>query len=86
MSSAKLDSTPEIGSILARSTAITLPFPGRQLHPLRRDLAPAAGRGAEIDHHHAGPQQMMLVVDLGELEGRAASDSPGAWLPRHKDR
>jgi len=40
---------------------------------LRRHLAPAAGRGAQIDHARAWPQQMVLVVDLGELEGGAAA-------------
>ena len=38
---------------------------------LRRDLAPAAGRGAEIDHPRAGFQKTMPVVDLGKLEGGA---------------
>ena len=38
---------------------------------LGRDLAPATGRGTQIDHRHAGFEQMKLVVDLGEFEGRA---------------
>ena len=45
--------TPAIGSISTRSTAITRPFPAISLDALRRDLAPAAGRRAEIDHGHA---------------------------------
>ena len=38
---------------------------------LGRDLAPAAGRRAEIDHRHAGFEEVMLVVDLDQLVGRA---------------
>ena len=37
----------------------------------RGDLAPAAGRRTEVDDLHAGLQQMMLVVDLDQLVGRA---------------
>ena len=72
--------TPEIGSISMRSTATTLPLAGHQPDPLRGDLAPAAGRGAQIDHGHAGPQQMIFVVDLGELEGGAAAIAPALRL------
>ena len=36
-----------------------------------RDLAPAAGRGAEIDHRDALLEEMVLVVDLDQLVGRA---------------
>ena len=43
----------------------------RRTDALGRDLAPAAGRGAEVDHRHAGLEQMMLVVDLDQLVGRA---------------
>ena len=56
------------------------PLARHQLHPLRGDLAPAARRRAEIDHDHAGPQQTMLVVDLGELEGGAAAIAPALRL------
>ena len=63
----------------ARSTAITCPFPARS-NPLRRDLAPAARRRAKIDHAHAGPEQKMLVVDLGELERRAGAIAPALCL------
>ena len=49
---------------------------------LARHLAPAAGRGAEIDHARAGLEQMMLVVDLGELEGGARAEAL-ALGPRH---
>ena len=44
------------------------------------DLAPAAGRGAEIDHPRALPEQMVLVVDLDQLEGSATAKAlaPGA--------
>ena len=38
---------------------------------LDRDLAPAAGRGAQIDHARAALQHVMLVIDLGQLERRA---------------
>ena len=41
----------------------------RRADALRRDLAPAAGRGAEIDHPRAILEQTMLVVDLDQLEG-----------------
>ena len=40
-------------------------------NPRRRDLAPAAGRGAEIDNALARLEQLVLVVDLDELVGRA---------------
>ena len=50
-----------------------LPLAGHQLDPLRGDLAPASRCGAQIDHDHAGPEQKMLIVDLGELERRAAA-------------
>ena len=53
---------------------------------LGRDLAPAAGRGAEVDHARAGFQEMRLVVDLGQLEGRARAISLRAWRARRKDR
>ena len=38
---------------------------------LRRDLAPAAGGGAEIDHGDAMLEKAILVVDLDQLVGRA---------------
>ena len=38
---------------------------------LGRDLAPAAGGGAEIDHGDAVLEETMLVVDLDQLVGRA---------------
>src|SRR4051794_13050430 len=44
------------------------PPPLRAADPLRRDLGPAARRGAEIDDALAGLQQAVLVVDLEELE------------------
>src|SRR5262249_38675620 len=50
-----------------------LPPPLRAADALRRDLAPAAGRGAEIDHPRAWLGQMMLVVDLDQLEGGAGA-------------
>src|SRR6185312_11769731 len=40
---------------------------------LRRDLAPTAGRSAEIDHPSAFLKQAMLVIDLNQLEGRPAA-------------
>ena len=35
------------------------------------DLAPAAGRRAEIEDRHARLQELVLVSDLDELESRA---------------
>src|SRR5438876_536536 len=49
------------------------PPPLRAADASRRDLAPAAGRGTEIDHPRARLEQMVLVVDLDELEGGAAT-------------
>ena len=51
-----------------------------RLHPRRRDLAPAAGRGAEVDDPLAGPEQLMLVVDLDQLIGRARAVAFAARL------
>ena len=48
-----------------------LPPPLHAADALRRDLAPAAGRGAEIDHPRALLEQMVLVVDLDQFEGGA---------------
>ena len=42
---------------------------------LRRDLAPAAGRRAEIDHCDAGLEEMVLVVDFDQLVGRARAQA-----------
>ena len=41
----------------------------------RRDLAPAAGRRAEIHHARARLEQVKLVVDLGELIGGARAEA-----------
>ena len=49
----------------------TRPLPSRAADALRRDLRPAAGRGAEIDDALARLQQAVLVVDLEELVGGA---------------
>src|SRR5439155_22449723 len=49
---------------------------------LGRDLAPAAGRGAEVDDTRAGLEQRMLGIDLGELEGGAGA-KPFAFGARH---
>ena len=38
---------------------------------LGRDLAPATGRRAKIDHRDALLEEMVLVVDLKQLVGRA---------------
>ena len=48
-------------------------FAARSADALRRDLAPAAGRGAEIHHLGAWLEQVKLVVDFGKLEGRTGS-------------
>jgi hypothetical protein len=46
-------------------------------HALRGNLRPAAGRRTEIDHRHAGLQQVVLVVDFAELEGGARAPALG---------
>ena len=48
----------------------------------RRDLAPAAGRGAEIDDALAGLEELIFLVDLDELVGRARAI---AFAPRLGD-
>src|SRR6185312_7569573 len=57
-----------------------LALPVRRADAPGRDLAPAAGRGAEIDHAAAGLEHAMLVVDLDQLEGGAGAQAfaPGA--------
>src|SRR5258707_687930 len=42
---------------------------------LRRDLTPAAGRGAEIDHARARLEQAKLVGDLDQLVGGARTQA-----------
>ncbi len=44
-------------------------------HAMVRDLAPAAGRRAEIDHRDAGFEKMVLVVDFDQFIGRARAQS-----------
>ena len=63
-----MNRTPGTGSISSRSIAITRPD-----GPTRfgGDLRPAPGRGAQVDHRHAGAEQPVALVDLGELVGRA---------------
>ena len=46
-------------------------YPARGADALCRDLAPAAGRSAQIDHASPGLEHFILVVDLGELIGGA---------------
>src|SRR5262249_50594272 len=48
-----------------------VPPPLHAADALHRDLAPAARRGAEIDHACALLEQMVLVVDLDQFEGGA---------------
>ena len=50
----------------------------------RGDLAPAARRGAQIDHAGAGLEHFIFVVDLGELIGgaRAKTFALGACYVR----
>src|SRR5262249_49959222 len=50
------------------------------LDPLDRDLDPAAGRAAEVDHARARPQEAELVVELQELEGGARAVAALAGL------
>ena len=67
-----------------RSIAITRPL--LRAHTFDRDLAPAAGRGAEIDDAPAAFQELRLVVDLGEFVGRARAIAL-AFRPLHiRDR
>ena len=47
------------------------PPPPLRANALGRDLTPAAGRGAEIDHARALFKETKSIVDLRELEGRA---------------
>ena len=54
------------------SIATTRPL---RADPPRGDLAPAAGRRAEIDHARARFEQTIFVVDLGELVGGARAKS-----------
>src|SRR3990172_347566 len=78
-------STPAIGSLSTMLMATTSPRPPIALTPLpaaperraalRRDLAPAAGRGAEVHDPEAGPKDVKLVVDLLEFEGGARAKS-----------
>ena len=70
--SSLVKSTPGIASMSRMSIATTRPFAPTRL---RRHLAPAAGRGAQIEHARAGFEEMVLVVDLGELE-RGARAQP----------
>jgi hypothetical protein len=51
--------------------------------PLDRHLGPAARRGAEVDDPAALADQVKAVVDLEQLEGRAAAPAlgPGALGP-----
>src|SRR5262245_25847022 len=42
---------------------------------LQRDLAPAAGGGAEVDHLGAALEDAMLVVDLDQLVSRARAET-----------
>jgi hypothetical protein len=48
----------------------------------RGDLAPAAGRGAEIDDALTGLEQPVFLVDLEELVGRAGAIALASGL-RH---
>jgi hypothetical protein len=52
-----------------------LALPVRRADALGRDLAPAAGRGTEVDHAAPGLEHAMLVVDLDQLEGGARAQS-----------
>ena len=51
-------------------------------HFLRRDLRPAAGRRAEVEHAHAGLQQVIAIVHLDQLVGRARAPAL-AFRARH---
>ena len=65
-----------------RSIATTCPPPSPAPHALRRDLAPAAGRRAEIDNLCTWFEKLVLVVDLDELVGGARA-KPFALGTRH---
>ena len=47
----------------------------RRADALGRHLAPAAGRGAEIDHARAFLEEARLVVDLDQLVGGARANA-----------
>ena len=66
-----MKSTPGTDALLRMSMATHVPLALLRADALGRDLAPAAGRGAEIDHARAGLAEMELVVDLDQLVGRA---------------
>src|SRR5690606_34007562 len=53
------------------------PLARRRLDPVGGDLRPAARRRAEIDDARAREQDVVLVVDLGELEGRPRAIAAG---------
>ena len=65
------NSTPSIGSISSRSMRDHPALAFRRLDRARRDLAPAARRGAEIDDARAGSQQLIFLGDLDQLVGGA---------------
>jgi len=53
-----------------------------RLHALCRDLTPAPGCRTQIDNARSGFEEMMLVVDLGELECRTRTQP---FAPRTRD-
>ena len=54
---------------------MTRPLPSRAPDAVRRHLAPPAGRCAEIDDQLAGLEELVFVVDLDELVGRARAEA-----------
>jgi len=51
------------------------------IDPLHRHLAPRTGRRAAVHHVAAGPQEVVLVVDLQQLEGAPAAVALDAGRP-----
>ena len=51
--------------------------PAHLAHPLVRDLAPGARRGAQIHDNHSWTDQLILVVDLHQFVGCTGTPALG---------
>jgi hypothetical protein len=65
-----MNSTPRIGSI---GKEIQRENPAFLAHAGRRNLTPRTRRSPEVDDNHAWTEELVLIVDLGQLVG-----GPGA--------
>ena len=84
-------STPGIGSTCLQVDAEHPPArlarePPVGVDPRRRDLAPAARRGAEIDHAAPGPQEAIARRRARSACRRRARGSPRPWRGGHRGR